>query len=765
MRARRVLLSGLTALALWHGSGPARADVFGPIELASSGVLAIPGGTGARQQALFAHDPVVSADSRYVAFDGYVGGYSGVWRRDLQTGEIAPVAVGLVQPNSEVCESEQPTCDAALPSISEEGRYVSFTTRSPLEPQLQGEHEHRPNVYVRDMDAPVSIQAMEAPSANACETSGEPRACPFTLVSAENGSGRGLTYSASEEGFGSVAAGRSAMSASGEKVAFVTTSVSDLAGASTPAYEVAVRNLNTRETELVSVEDEPATGMPKVPATPASATQSGTPFGAVDASGAGPFPFENGFKLRSAVGASISADGSTVAWMGQSVFRQARVLAEEETQAESASYVEPLWRRIADGPSAPTRRVTGGSEPENPACAASGETQLRFVGEAALADPCQGPFQFESAGVYNGSTLQAVPQLSADGYSVAFLGTASLVSLGQNSGLGGSERTADLYLADMRGGESRSQALRPLTQASSGAFAGNAAVVDFTLAPNGEQVAFSTQRIQFPLGSPAYISQPMATPEMAELFDVDIENDTLTRVTHGYEGGASERPHKEQVGAPPYQFLTDGALSPSFSADGSRLVFASTAANLVSGDGNTPAAGVENGLADGSDAFVVEHVAFLPTPVEAGISGAPPGPAVAPEFTLSVTERSLRNGKVVLYVRVPGPGRLAASAQGSVPVATAARRPHGGRSRVVRMLSRGVASAATSAAPNGEGIEQLTLALKSSYRALASRRGGLHATVEVVFNAPGALRLSDRIKVSFLGPPPRPAHRASRGRR
>ena len=99
----------------------------------------------------------------------------------------------------------------------------------------------------------------------------------------------------------------------------------------------------------------------------------------------------------SSQGASISADGSTVAWIGQEIDKQAPVLAGAEASPE---YVEPLWRRIAGGASEPTRRITGGADPANPACAASGETQP--ISPPTLSDPCQGPFEPSLPGDENG---------------------------------------------------------------------------------------------------------------------------------------------------------------------------------------------------------------------------------------------------------------------------------------------------------------------------------------------------------------------------
>jgi len=103
-------LLALSGAATLLGAVPAAAgaDVFEPIALVSRGTL----GAGATQQAEYAHDPAISGDGRYLAFDGSIGGITGVWRRDLATGQIEQVAGG----------------DAELPSISANGQYVSFTT-------------------------------------------------------------------------------------------------------------------------------------------------------------------------------------------------------------------------------------------------------------------------------------------------------------------------------------------------------------------------------------------------------------------------------------------------------------------------------------------------------------------------------------------------------------------------------------------------------------------------------------------------------------
>ena len=50
------------------------------------------------------------------------------------------------------------------------------------------------------------------------------------------------------------------------------------------------------------------------------------------------------YRRLAPAGASISADGSTVAWMGQDIGQQAR--AARRKKPASPDYTEPLWRRI-----------------------------------------------------------------------------------------------------------------------------------------------------------------------------------------------------------------------------------------------------------------------------------------------------------------------------------------------------------------------------------------------------------------------------------
>ncbi len=721
-------------IALLAVAAPARADVFGASSLASAS--AVPGDPH-NQQADRADDAAISADGRYVAFDGSFGGRPGVFRRDLLSGVVATVAEG----------------EAVQPSIGGDGRYVSFTTTAALD--QQNDTNVAPDVYVRDMSR---TQSMPCPIGWE-ESEEASQACAFTLVSAVSGESRGLSYaygsnaSFEETHNGSVASGRSAISSDGRTVAFVTTAVSNLANpvrpapplppeaAETPAMQVAVRHLDSRQTELVSVQREPATGGAQEngsgqPLPVPVATEGSSTYGAAYPGSSPGLSFPSPW-----AGASISADGSTVAWLGQQIGRQAAGLPGDE--ANVASYTEPLWRRIGEGQGAPTRRVTGGSDPLNPACGASGEAQL--ISPATLSDPCQGPFD-TSAGPNSsvpgtwtfGAGADFLPRLSADGTTVAFLASAREVASGEE--LKSGESSNDLYVVDMRDGRTRLQATRRLTELAGGSLsdqARSAPILDLGVSPDGSQVAFTSTRTIFPLGSPSYVSAPAAAAGMDELYDVDLANDTLTRVTAGFDGRPSET-FAEDAG------LTD---SPSFSGDGNLLAFSSDAFNLAYGDGNRA-----------RDAFVVPRIRFLATSTPQAISSMPSNPSVAPVWNIGVTALSRRDGTVTLEVRVPGAGTLRAGARGAVRVhaSRAAKRSHGhGHSRMT-VATRTVATRA--AQPKAEGLVVLTLKLARAYSALSSARGGLSAAVGLTFSARGQKTLRASVPVTFV----RAGHRKTR---
>ncbi len=514
--------------------------------------------------------------------------------------------------------------------------------------------------------------------------------------------------------------------------------------------------MNTKHTELVSVLADPATGIPVLGENgldqPVPTEQEGSAtYGAVYPGGASiprfPLLFPN-----ETPGASISADGSTVAWMGQRVGAQARTLPLDPARA--ADYSEPLWRRIADGPGAATRRVTGGSDPSSPGCVESGEVQLSA--ERTLADPCQGPFdtRFLAGGEEGVWTLspadEYLPKLSSDGRTVAFLSNAHEIASGERANV--EEASDDVYVAGMEEGRTRVQALRRLTHIAGGAFgevSRSAPITGFDISPDGSQVAFVTQRTTFPLSSPAFVSVPAAVPGESELFDADLANQTLTRVTHGYSGETvqPEQPHVEvEAGRDPYT-EQQGSFAPSFSADGNILAFSSTASNLAYGDGNSPKANENSIRFDGADAFVVSRRQFTGSAPETYVSADPPVPIPEIPWAVSLTATPRTDGTIDVQIAVPAAGSVSVQARGSVLVPAGGSHARGAKRRRLVVVTRTVAGARANSAAAGNIDVRLRLA--APYRPLAAAAGGLPVTLRIQFTGPGGPPIRDSAEVTF----------------
>lgn len=653
--AARPLLAAvaLAAAALALIAAPAGAEV-GPVRLVSK---------SASEQAALAATPALSADGRYLAFQGTIDGLSGVFREELASGAIVPVAAGSAAMGG-------PGADATAPSISADGRYVSFTTRAQLDPADDPEATTE-DVYVADM-------------------SGTPPA--YRLASAADGSAASL-------GGDSVASPRVALSADGGKLAFVN------------GGQVYLRDLDSATTILVSAARDPLSGEmePGVPV-PGDAVLS-----------------LNG--MPQANGAALSADGSTVAWIGTHLPAQVPMLGDEraKVEAEDASpvpYDEPLWRRVADGPMAATRRVVGGGDPLAPGCPADG----------TLADPgCQGPFpeiasKGESSNLAMGwigtqGPIDPMPQLSADGRYVALIGNPT--------------EADNVFLVDMAPGLSRVQALRQLTRqvavrpSDEGAVVNrepyvplNGNIWDLAVSADGRRLAFATARQRFPLAPPNLVTSAPSQLGLVELYLLDLETESLHRVSHGHSG-----PGEASLG-PGAGANGDGATAPSLDADGHLLAFASTAANLVEGDGN-----------DASDVFLVEDGSGGAREAPVSISAAPPQPRSKPRRRLALSAFSLPDGDVKLVAVVPAAGRLQARVAGSLAVGARPRKLAAARGRAI-----------------AAGTLSLVLKLPPRLRHLAHSREGLYALAHVSFHPHHGARMRGQVQVRFH------AHRARKGR-
>jgi hypothetical protein len=439
------------------------------------------------------------------------------------------------------------------------------------------------------------------------------------------------------------------------------------------------------------------------------------------------------------LGAALSADGTTVAWLGAHLPAQVPLLSDEagtiagSDNIDGAHYDEPLWRRVADGPQAPTRRIVGGGDPLAPGCPPDGTLQT---------PACQGPFP----GIVNNIFLRdnfhgwfglggdGVPQLSADGRTVALIGDPDGVS--------------NVFLVNMHDGLTRRQAVRPLTRevpiqfpeqaASLGQIPFDGDILDIAISPDGRRIAFATARSRFPLAPPSLVGPPLAQLGLVELYRVDLDAGTLERVTGGPGGAPS-------LGAG-FVVNGDGAASPSFSADGRTLAFSSTASNLVAGDAN-----------GASDAFVVQDLSQADAPAATAISPAPAAFVPRPLWRMAVSAVSERNGSVRLAVVVPGAGTLRARASAVLGLAARVRRGHAHIQRV-RPATRVVASGALRS--RRDGLVTLTLAVAHRYLAAARSAGGLDATVAVAFTGSGGRPLRDQLDVRFRIVRPKSRRRA-----
>jgi Tol biopolymer transport system component len=657
-------------------------------------------------EADYAYEPAISADGRFVAFAGSIAGVSGLYRKDLHTGALDVVAYG----------------DAAAPSISADGRYVSFTTTD-ADPSSASTTSGRicTSVYVRDMSAPIDATGA------------------FVLASALDGTTTGLTYAGSTifgcPGGGSAAAERVALSADGNEVAFTVVGESNLltgpSGApTTPGAQVVVRNIDTDATTLVSQTMASLGSTPQAVPGGAAMTDNSTGSGG------------NSDNDDSTV--AISADGSTVAWLGIDIPSQAPAAANDAPTTYPNEYDEPLWRRIADGPSAPTRRVLGGDDPVGPCPGGcSGPLDLQWRGEFP-------PSPNEITGTdrgsliaytgFNGGTIASAsslaggtPQLSADGFTVAVVSTQPATGEDPVCATCGSLSlvSTNAYLIDMHPGLGRAQALTRVTEWASNDFSKNdatAPIDDLAISPDGRRLAFDTLRTEFPFSPPALLTPPLSTVSRSQLYVVDLAAGTMELVSTGYDG----------------QPANGNVVSPSFSADGGPIVFASGATNL--------AYGAASDISNGSEVFTTTEVQPPNTPGGQVIGPPPPNPILTPAWTLSATVHRIRNGDVVVDAVVPGPGKLRAVADLALPTAPVRTRSAGGRRGLRAGSTSGAERRRLASADTGSrgGVVAVVLRPATRYRAMIVRAHGLYAIVTVTFAAPGHRTLRRTFPVEFI---------------
>ncbi len=588
----------------------------------------------------------ISGDGRYVAMQTRARNFfadddpdppgryraGGVFRFDLATRALEKVADGDL---FEEDDNSFVRRGASNPSISADGRFVAFATAESL---VATDVNDNLDVYVRDVTVPIG-----APGA-------------FDLVSALDGGDVPAGYGPPAfplpgSNPGADVSRGVAIGADGQRVAFRTDVASDLPAGGAPdagAGQVLLRDRAADTTTLVT-----------------RTAPGGEPAGG-------------------AIGAALSADGTTVAWTGANAAAQTRLLGGENPDVGFLYY---LWRRVADGPAAPTRRVTGLADPDDPACPPGSDT----VFDQVSTGPCYGPLTDQEA---NRAGIGAqLPALSGDGYTVAFLtgsGPRPLAFTGPG---------LDLFVTDMKPGAARKQATVELTRdTTNGDPATSPPLSGVAMASSGRHLAITTVRTRFALPALQLVGDPRPVPAARELYVVDLVERTLERVTRSAAGGDID---------------ADVLNGVTISSDGGRVAFASLAGNLFFGDANQRA-----------DAFVATRQPDPPPkPPPAGPGAGGPDGTIEEDPDrggprLSARARSRRDGSVVVAVSVPAAGGVKAVA-----------RARAGRPRRLRTL------ATDSKRARAPGTVRILLRPVRRYRAELRRRRRVRARIAVSFVA------------------------------
>ncbi len=534
----------------------------------------------------------------------------GIFRFDTQTRVLELVADGDLRDEA---TNTLLLRGATNPSISADGRFIAFSTAQQLAPV---DTNNNVDAYVRDMTVPIDD------------------AGAFDLVSAKDGGDVPASYAppatpATAGNPGADVSRGAAISHDGTKVVFrVTQPASDLPdrpSTDTPGFQVFVRDREADTTTLVTT------------------TTGGLPAGGAIG------------------GAGISGDGSTVVWTGQNAPLQTEFVDGENTELPGFSYY--LWRRIADGPASPTRRITGIADPEDPACEPSGPV---FFDEFTTG-PCFGPLGRSEIGI--SANFNLLPVMSANGRVVAYL-TNSGPRPNVSTGIG-----LDLFVTDMSPGLTRKVSTVELTREGAEGTAESAPIESIGMSADGRRLAVITARTKFTLPTLSQLGAQRAVPDTQDLYVVDLGARTVERATRSVSEGDTDAPV---------------VAEPTLSGDGSRIAFVSFASNLFFGDANQRA-----------DAFLVEQQpdpgAELPG---GGGNGGDGGSTIETNSggpQISARARTRAGGVVELTVSVPAAGGVRALAKARVgepprvkALATAKGRSRGTKRSTVKLILKPV---------------------------------------------------------------------------
>lgn len=514
--------------------------------------------------------PSISADGRYVAFFSRAADLDvaaplgGIFRKNLDTGEVSLVAKRLVGTG----------CGAvSRPWISGDGRYVAIETSESL---VGADTNESRDVYLRDMNLGIGVVgAFELVSA----FDGEPESLDFWGWSEEHDELRlasGCSVGAR------IPESSRAISFDGRKVLFSTAQFTNLPSGgnspATPRAQLYLRDLSADTTTLVTrtIDD---------PLTPAT-EPAGLPI-ALEPEDASPLPT-----------ATISGDGTTVAWSGVEARQQTPFHAAEAETAGSGNELYYMWRRMADGPLAPTRRVTGSVDLDAPGCNATNEGADLYDNApnvGAAADACLGPLAQKEWDSHF-CVGHPPPGLDYTGRKVAYITCAELRHAGPRAGSNTPEDQEDdgpflpvnvygpdAFITDMSPGVTKIAGTRELTHSAGNVNAADlagAGINRVDLSASGDRLAMVTSRASFTLPNPVPTGSMPTTKDRARGFVIDnlstasTADDTLEWVTRSHPADTGED--------------LEGGISGDAALDGAgdTLVFSSLASDIFFGDGN-----------------------------------------------------------------------------------------------------------------------------------------------------------------------------------
>ncbi|MBJ7457962.1 MAG: hypothetical protein JHD02_02110 [Thermoleophilaceae bacterium] len=563
-----ILIVTATALSLIVATSAQAAWQVGG-QLASGSLSAAP----AFQSSSEATNPVVSKDGHYEFFVSRSSLLSpsapngGVFRKNLWN-DSAPLDVvaaqpsGLTNPNCGI-----PIGPGSFISTSENGRHVAFSTSE--NGLVSADNNGRRDVYVRDMNTAIGAGA-------------------FELVSAANGASGAPTYSLTDLAggtdvpvpatddclYGAELPGQNSMSSDGRRVLFSNTAfttISSSQGVSTAPGNLWARTTGSaQKTELVTkvaykVDWKLGANSPNPP------VKIG-----------GPLPDQEYFDsdsfspVRFKTLASISGDGSAVVWGGPFArYQTAYNAAENKSFAPgNFQFVNYLYRRIADGATAKTRRALSWADVDDPNC----DPNLSF---SYNADPDPGSpntFAKRSACIGPVSNDQIspadvrVPAITEDGRKVFAL--AGMPMHFQSIFL--ASYPLDLIEADMSPGVSRKAGTKWITRTP---FNGDATFLDhvdrFAVSGDGKRAAIITKRRDFsPTGLVQSGSFPASTQGDA-IFMIDGTQGAPSG-QNAWSGAPIEWVARPTGGATDTILNSFQAISyPSLDRNGRRLAFSS----------------------------------------------------------------------------------------------------------------------------------------------------------------------------------------------